>query len=220
MRCALYRRRRGQALTEFALILPLLALLLVGLIEFGFLLYAHIQVSSAAREGARAASLYRSTRYSALPDSELGSSNPRSCATGVAGWSLQQVIEQAIVRYPLTTGNNAAGCPTTSGTIIYSALGRLDSARSTATPPTPFTACPSGNANGWSAGVSPALTYVSGDPISWPGPTPRPSNFTLPGYQATVTLCYPYRLILLSDLLPFIGEPVWINKSVNFQFQP
>jgi hypothetical protein len=25
---------------------------------------------------------------------------------------------------------------------------------------------------------------------------------------------------VLSDLLPFIGEPVWINKSVNFQFQP
>lgn len=198
--------RRGQALTELALLLPLLALLLVGLIEFGFLLYAHVQVSSAAHEGARAASLYRSTRYSALPDNELSSNNPQTCAPNVAGWSLQQTIEQAIVRYPASSSNQTAGCPTTSGTIMYSALGQLDPTRSTDALPVPF-ACPAGDAAGWSAGLTPTFTATG---------TVMPN----PGDQATVTLCYPYRLIILSDLLPFLDDPVWVNKSVNFQYQP
>jgi hypothetical protein len=41
-----------------------------------------------------------------------------------------------------------------------------------------------------------------------------------PGAQATVTLCYPYRPILLSELLPFFDDPVWISKAVNFLYQP
>jgi Flp pilus assembly protein TadG len=208
MRIALYRRRRGQALTELALLMPFLALLLVGLIEFGFLLYAHIQVSSAAREGARAASLYRSMRYSTTADVQSNNFSTESCATlnsvKVEGWTIEQTVEQAIVRF----SDDAKGCPTTSGTILYSALGQLAPARSTATPPTPFTACPVGDADGWSTGLTPAFPYAT--------TTSMPN----PGDQATLTLCYPYRLILLSDLLPFIGEPVWINKSVNFQFQP
>ncbi|HXG41526.1 MAG TPA: TadE family protein [Dehalococcoidia bacterium] len=48
---------RGQAVVELALALPLLALLLFGIIDFGLGLSARIQVSNAVREGARLAAV-------------------------------------------------------------------------------------------------------------------------------------------------------------------
>jgi Flp pilus assembly protein TadG len=44
----------GQSLVEFALVLPLLLILLLGIIEFGLLLYDQAVITNAAREGARA----------------------------------------------------------------------------------------------------------------------------------------------------------------------
>ena len=46
-------RSRGQALVEFALVLPLFLLLLAGMVDFGLGLNASITVTNAAREGAR-----------------------------------------------------------------------------------------------------------------------------------------------------------------------
>jgi len=48
-------RRRGQALVEFALVLPLFLLLLCGVLDFGFMLYSRMTVINASREGARLA---------------------------------------------------------------------------------------------------------------------------------------------------------------------
>jgi len=45
----------GQALVEMALVLPILLLMLLGMIQFGFVLSGQIALSSAAREGARLA---------------------------------------------------------------------------------------------------------------------------------------------------------------------
>ncbi|MBK8137508.1 MAG: pilus assembly protein [Chloroflexi bacterium] len=50
-------RRRGQALAEFALTLPILLLLVFGIIEFARLFQTWIVLQSAARAGARAASI-------------------------------------------------------------------------------------------------------------------------------------------------------------------
>jgi Flp pilus assembly protein TadG len=49
------RRRRGQALVEFALVLPVLLLILFGIVDFGRAIYAFNAVSNAAREGGRTA---------------------------------------------------------------------------------------------------------------------------------------------------------------------
>lgn len=57
--CVLARRRilnrsdRAQSLVEFALIVPILLILVFGIIDFGMGLRAYISLSSATREGAR-----------------------------------------------------------------------------------------------------------------------------------------------------------------------
>jgi Flp pilus assembly protein TadG len=51
------REDRGAAAVEFALLLPLLLLLIFGIIDFGRMLNAEITINEAAREGARAAAL-------------------------------------------------------------------------------------------------------------------------------------------------------------------
>lgn len=50
--------RRGQALVELALVLPLLLILLIGVIEFGRAWNAHQVITDAAREGARRAVIF------------------------------------------------------------------------------------------------------------------------------------------------------------------
>ena len=46
-------RSRGQALVEFALVIPIFLLLIFGLLDMGRFVYMHSTLSQAAREGAR-----------------------------------------------------------------------------------------------------------------------------------------------------------------------
>ncbi len=71
--------RQGQATVEIALVLPMLLILLFGIIMGGFAFYAFIQVSNAAREGARAGSLYRIT-----------------AATRPNGWTIDNEVKAGI----------------------------------------------------------------------------------------------------------------------------
>jgi len=68
-------RDRGAAMVEFALLLPLLLLLLFGIIDFGRALNAQITITQAAREGARLAALN-------LPNV---TSRTQAAATGLSG---------------------------------------------------------------------------------------------------------------------------------------
>lgn len=192
------RHRVGaQSLTELALLMPLLALLLVGLVELGFLLHARVQVTSAAREAARAASLYRATRYATISDNNLTTAK---CEGSINGWSLQQTVEQAVVRY----GLDANGCPA-SGAIESSALGLLATTRAasgTTAPP-----CPTTDVGGWVVGVKTDFIQLSGD------------DMPKAGEQATVTLCYPHHMLIASELLSYFGEPIWVRSSVVFAYQ-
>jgi len=49
------RHTSGQALVEFALVIPLLILIFMGLFDFGRAVFAYNSLSNAAREGARVA---------------------------------------------------------------------------------------------------------------------------------------------------------------------
>jgi len=52
-----FKNRRGQSVVEFALILPFLILILLGVVEFGRFFNAWLMVTHSSREGARLASL-------------------------------------------------------------------------------------------------------------------------------------------------------------------
>ncbi len=49
-----FNNKYGTAIVEFAIVLPLLLLILMGIIEFSFVLYDKAVLTNASREGARA----------------------------------------------------------------------------------------------------------------------------------------------------------------------
>ena len=53
------RDERGQAMTEFALVLPILALLLFGVIQFGIAFNNYLTLTDAVRAGARKGAVSR-----------------------------------------------------------------------------------------------------------------------------------------------------------------
>jgi Flp pilus assembly protein TadG len=53
------RAERGQTMVEFALALPILALLLIAIVQLGVVLNTYVEVTDAARVGARKASVSR-----------------------------------------------------------------------------------------------------------------------------------------------------------------
>lgn len=70
MEKTLLNKNRGASAVEFAIILPLLVLLLFGIIELSFLLYDQAMITNASREGARAGIVFRSP---AVSDTEITS---------------------------------------------------------------------------------------------------------------------------------------------------
>jgi Flp pilus assembly protein TadG len=66
------RDDRGAAAVELALVLPLLLLLVFGIIDFGRALNAQIEITSAAREGARWAALGRTDIAQRVTDAAPG----------------------------------------------------------------------------------------------------------------------------------------------------
>lgn len=55
------KRQEGASAIEFAIVLPLLLILVFGIIEFSILLYDKAMITNASREGARVGIVYRYT---------------------------------------------------------------------------------------------------------------------------------------------------------------
>ena len=96
------RSSAGQAAVEIALVLPALVVLLMGIVIAGFTFYAFIQVTNAAREGARAGSLYRIT-----------------VATRPSGWTVDDEVKSAVCNSSANTSalgylKPVSGCSSTS----------------------------------------------------------------------------------------------------------
>ena len=78
------RRTRGQALVEFALVIPVFFLVLAGIMDFGYLLYSRMTVINAAREGARAGAVIDATTIPAIvPSVVAGAAGGLSVSTNV-----------------------------------------------------------------------------------------------------------------------------------------
>ena len=87
--------QRGAAAVEFALVLPILLLLVMGIIEFGLIFNSQISLTNAAREGARVMAIHndpavaKSAAIAAAPsvvNPAISSGNitvsPSTCAAG------------------------------------------------------------------------------------------------------------------------------------------
>jgi Flp pilus assembly protein TadG len=85
------RDERGAELIEFALVLPLLMLVMCGIFDFGFLFQRWEVLTNAAREGARIAALpgYTETDVNARVDSYL-------MAGGVPGPAVTTLTYQSV----------------------------------------------------------------------------------------------------------------------------
>ncbi|HUC59221.1 MAG TPA: TadE family protein [Streptosporangiaceae bacterium] len=116
---------RGAAAVEFALLLPVLLLLVFGLIDFGRALNAQITITQAAREGARLEALDQPnvvtrTQAAATGLSGVGVTIVSSCPVG-SGAGVDAEVQ---VTYPFTFvtpigaiasffGGSGAGAPIT-----------------------------------------------------------------------------------------------------------
>jgi Flp pilus assembly protein TadG len=58
-----FNSERGSVAVEFALLVPVLFLILFGIINFGVLMYNQAVITNAAREGARWAAIHTTTTY-------------------------------------------------------------------------------------------------------------------------------------------------------------
>lgn len=94
------RSQRGQSLVEFALVLPILLILLLGIVDFGMGLRAYVTLTNATREGARFAAVgnpagtYPADCTGSFSDSAVG----RVCTT-LSGLDLDGVQTVSVV-YP------------------------------------------------------------------------------------------------------------------------
>ncbi|SET06038.1 TadE-like protein [Oceanobacillus limi] len=70
------RKQDGQSLVEFALVIPIFLLLLVGIFDFGRIFYTHLQLEFVSQEAVRMAGLgYGDEAVTAYTMNELPSKN-------------------------------------------------------------------------------------------------------------------------------------------------
>jgi Flp pilus assembly protein TadG len=81
--------RRGQALVEFAIILPLLLLILTGILQFGVLLSGQIALVNGVREAARYGSVLQTASSGAATanGAQVGAQLTSVLADGLPGYS-------------------------------------------------------------------------------------------------------------------------------------
>jgi hypothetical protein len=102
---------RGAAAVEFALLLPLLVLLVFGMIDFGRAINAQITITQAAREGARVLALPGGTT---VGSDGLPAYQDRAIAAGT-GLGLTGGPGGNITDLPDTSATPETGCPAGSG---------------------------------------------------------------------------------------------------------
>jgi len=123
------KKLHGQSLIEFALILPILLVLIVGALEFGRLFFTKIVVTNAAREGAYYLSIYPGDTANATLAAEAEAANSGISTITVtpntityAGYTSIEVTVETVVQDLLILGivgnllssNNFADFPISS----------------------------------------------------------------------------------------------------------
>ena len=107
------RNQRGAALVEMALVLPILAIMFLGIVQFGLVLREHQVVQNAAREGARISMLgqYQCKTWDTTGTSPL---------VAIGAETTQYLNQENI---SVTVGSFDNTCPATTGTATLSGGG-------------------------------------------------------------------------------------------------
>jgi TadE-like protein len=122
----LVKHNRGQGLVEFALVIPILLLLMVGIMEFSRAWMTQNVLTGAAREGARAAAVggdYREAARQVLYPANIRTANVRlSSFVGGDGITIYDQVTVSY-RFPVSVpgflpGMNAATIPLASTTTM------------------------------------------------------------------------------------------------------
>jgi Flp pilus assembly protein TadG len=79
------RSERGAAAVEFALVMPLLFLLVFGIIEFGFIFNKELSVTHSAREGVRVYALNGNAAAAVAAAQSASGMNPPPTCTALPG---------------------------------------------------------------------------------------------------------------------------------------
>ncbi len=91
---------RGQSLVEFALVLPIMMILIFGIIDFGMGLRSYISLTNATREGARFAAVGNPAgAYPADCDGSTSTSVVGRVCTSIEGLDLDD-LQNVSVSYP------------------------------------------------------------------------------------------------------------------------
>ncbi len=186
---------RGQSLVEFALVLPMLLVLLLGIADFGRVFAAGITVEAAARNAAEAAAqeyVQRQRADAATPLTSVDYDAIRAVAHRVACQEAETLPGQY-------GGPQSCSMPISAVCVHDDDMGDPDCGEPSAPPPLACTAMTGWTpANQQSAGTAPYLPYVE------------------------VRICYRFTtLFSITDLrLPFgsglsLGE-VWLQRDRSF----
>ena len=92
--------QEGAAATEFAIVLPLLLVLVFGIIEFSILLYDKAMITNASREGARAGIVFNfdPSGPTRITDEEIRTIVGRYCATHLISFGSGSTLAVPITR--------------------------------------------------------------------------------------------------------------------------
>ena len=175
----LAQRSGGQALAEFALVFPLLLLLLFALITFGLYVFYNQQLANAAREAARYAAVHSSTAQCPT----VSQLDPRSdmlpptgtywrCDPPERGWPKMTEHARAYIWGMAPDQASLSAC--WSG---YVDPGTLQRDQSTSTPGVAFTDC-------WIGGVDPRTNpsaLLCPAPVTIPSSDPNRETATADG---------------------------------------
>ena len=101
------RTERGASAVEFAIVLPVLFLIIAGIVDFGRMYFYQIQLANAAREGARAAAVgtltqdeikTRATQSAGgIPVADLSFPGMVTCGTGNASVTVKASFEWLVM---------------------------------------------------------------------------------------------------------------------------
>lgn len=82
-----YKDENGQAIVEFALVLPMLLLLVCGIIDFGWIFGSQLLANNACREA---------TRYSAIHYNDSDADNDQAAAAQIVANSAPSLISPVV----------------------------------------------------------------------------------------------------------------------------